>query len=101
MIFIKCSEKDCKMINRVERSAMKSHMLKGGKPIITCKGCKTKLEIMPVKAVCHNPSCGKGFRYYDFLLNEKEPIVKCPHCQGRNRMIIKEIPEQLKKAGNL
>ena len=100
MIFVKCPEQDCRMVNRIDRTALKNHIRNGGKPVFNCKGCKTRLEVMPVRAACSNSDCGKSYRYYDFMLNEAEPVVECPHCNALNRVLLKEVPGQFKKTAN-
>lgn len=86
MIYIKCSEQECQTVNRIDKTALQKHVKKGGKPVFACKGCKTKLEIVPLKARCNNPNCGLVFSYFEFLVNEQNALVLCPHCKAKNRV---------------
>ncbi len=80
-MLVNCINPECKTVFVVPNSDLDKV-----RPIVVCPACNTTNDIDPMVAVCSNSSCGKKFRYYDFLYNGKDMLVSCPHCSQVNQV---------------
>jgi phage FluMu protein Com len=83
-MLVNCINQECKTVFIIPNS-----VIDRAKPSAICPSCKTQNDIDPLIGICSNTSCGKKFRYYDFLFNGRDPVVSCPHCAHLNQVGIR------------
>jgi len=83
-MLVNCINQECKTVFIIPNS-----VIDRAKPSAICPSCKTLNDIDSLIGICSNTSCGKKFRYYDFLFNGRDPVVTCPHCAHLNHVGIR------------